>query len=137
MTSFCHMLLLLPLQSDPSIIFVESSEGDSLGLITNKAQLDQLIISLNKKGAREAALHQALTKHYSKFCRCLRPPAQPLDMRQVPRNRLVFGLRRCLQVGDLMQRSTVVYHPVCVLVWLMGHMVHCPAVLGCAPPSHM
>jgi hypothetical protein len=46
------------LQSLPSIIFVESSEGDTLGLITNRSQLDALMASLNKRGTRESALHQ-------------------------------------------------------------------------------
>jgi hypothetical protein len=55
------LLLLLPLlllQSLPSIIFVESAEGDSLGLITCRAQLDALMASLNKRGTRESVLHQ-------------------------------------------------------------------------------
>jgi hypothetical protein len=56
--SASHLLLLLLLQSLPSIIFVEAAEGDSLGLITNRSQLDALMASLNKRGTRESALHQ-------------------------------------------------------------------------------
>jgi hypothetical protein len=52
------LLLLLLLQSLASIIFVESAEGDTLGLITNRSQLDALMAGLNKRGTRESALHQ-------------------------------------------------------------------------------
>ncbi|KAF6250372.1 hypothetical protein COO60DRAFT_1629876 [Scenedesmus sp. NREL 46B-D3] len=75
------------MQSLPSIIFVESAEGDTLGLITNRSQLDALMAGLNKRGTRESALHQVLHKRYSEFCRCLRPPSMPLDVAAVPRNR--------------------------------------------------
>uniref|UniRef100_A0A383VPI7 PHD-type domain-containing protein n=1 Tax=Tetradesmus obliquus TaxID=3088 RepID=A0A383VPI7_TETOB len=75
------------MQSLPSIIFVESAEGDSLGLITNRSQLDALMAGLNKRGSRESALHQVLQKRYDEFCRCLRPPHMPLDVAAVPRNR--------------------------------------------------
>lgn len=57
--------LLLPgmlcLQSFPSALFVESSEGDSLGVITTKAQLDTLMHSLNRRGPREMMLHAVST----------------------------------------------------------------------------
>jgi hypothetical protein len=63
------LLLLLPfLQSLPSIVFVESAEGDTLGLITNRSQLDALMASLNKRGTRESALHQVSRKHASLSC---------------------------------------------------------------------
>jgi hypothetical protein len=52
-----------PPQSLPSIIFVESAEGDTLGLITNRSQLDALMVSLNKRGTRESALHQVSRKY--------------------------------------------------------------------------
>lgn len=45
------------LQSFPTAMFVESAEGDSLGVITTKAQLDTLMHSLNRRGPREMLLH--------------------------------------------------------------------------------
>lgn len=45
------------LQSFPCAVFVESAEGDSLGVITTKAQLDGLLSSLNRRGPREMLLH--------------------------------------------------------------------------------
>jgi hypothetical protein len=45
------------LQSFPTAVFVESSKGDSLGVITTKAQLDTLMHSLNRRGPREMLLH--------------------------------------------------------------------------------
>jgi hypothetical protein len=44
-------------QSLPSAVFVESPEGDNLGVITTKAQLDTLLHSLNRRGPREMMLH--------------------------------------------------------------------------------
>lgn len=38
-------------------MFVESAEGDSLGVITTKSQLDTLMHSLNRRGPREMLLH--------------------------------------------------------------------------------
>ncbi|KAF8056775.1 hypothetical protein HT031_006273 [Scenedesmus sp. PABB004] len=75
------------MQSDPSVIFVESAGGDSLGLITSRVQLDALLAALNKRGSREGALHQALHRRRDEFTRCLRPPELPLDVRSVPRGR--------------------------------------------------
>lgn len=49
------------LQSFPSALFVESSDGDSLGVITTKAQLDTLMHSLNRRGPREMMLHAVST----------------------------------------------------------------------------
>lgn len=50
------ILLQCP-QSFPTAMFVESAEGDSLGVITTKSQLDTLMHSLNRRGPREMLLH--------------------------------------------------------------------------------
>jgi hypothetical protein len=39
------------------VLLVESSDGDSVGVITSRAELDAVIAALNRRGPREAALH--------------------------------------------------------------------------------
>ena len=74
------------LQSAPGVIFVEGSEGDKLGVISSKKQLDEVMAGLNDKGAREAGLLQMLKRRYQELSSRLQPLVYPLNMADVPRD---------------------------------------------------
>lgn len=74
--AYVHFYVLFEcLQSFPTAMFVESAEGDSLGVITTKSQLDTLMHSLNRRGPREMLLHAVRGEDCRPACLHARLPA--------------------------------------------------------------
>ena len=67
-------------EADPSIgrILVESHQNGSWQLLGQAHQIEQLMMSLERKGAREGPLHNALVRHQSTIQRGM--PAFPFQM---------------------------------------------------------
>lgn len=56
------------LLSDPGFLFVEEPDGQRVGVISTKQQLDEVMSRLNRRGPRERALYHGMRKKYGQIC---------------------------------------------------------------------
>lgn len=66
-----------------SCVCVEEPDGLSLGCITNREALDDLLCRLNEDGSREHTLSKSLRTAYDDLVETLEEPEIPLDLNKV------------------------------------------------------
>lgn len=75
------------LRGTPGYIFVESVDGQTTGVISSKAQLDDLKLKLNRRGPREQELHANLRRRYDEIVASFesQPPLAALQLDAIRR----------------------------------------------------